>query len=106
MRDGKPTAQFNGGFQVAKLDLVEEGTKERFLGWDMVDARGSDFKFEPTRLDILEIRLDRPGGKFIIYEDRTLNVSASRQKEEQESTEDRSLRSKEEGQPPRGGWRR
>ena len=74
MRDGKPTAQFNGGFQVAKLDLVEEGTKERFLGWDMMDVRGIDFKFEPTRLDIVEVRLDRPGGKFIIYEDRTLNV--------------------------------
>ena len=74
MRNGKPTAQFNGGFQVAKLDLVEEGTKERFLGWDMMDVRGIDFKFEPTRLDIVEIRLDRPGGKFIIYEDRTLNI--------------------------------
>lgn len=74
MRDGKPTAQFNGGFQVAKLDLVEEGTNERFLGWDLVDARGIDFKLEPTRLDILEVRLDRPAGKFIIYEDRTLNV--------------------------------
>jgi uncharacterized protein involved in outer membrane biogenesis/outer membrane protein OmpA-like peptidoglycan-associated protein len=74
LRDGKPTAQFNGGFQVAKLDLVEEGTKERFLGWDMMDVRGIDFKLEPGRVDIAEIRLDRPGGKFIIYEDRTLNV--------------------------------
>lgn len=74
MQDGKPTAQYKGGFQVAKLDLVEEDTKERFLGWDLVDVRGIDFKFEPTRLDILEVRLDRPAGKFIIYEDRTLNV--------------------------------
>ncbi len=74
MRDGKPTAQYTGGFQVAKLDLVEEDTKERFLGWDLMDVRGIDFKFEPTRLDILEVRLDRPAGKFIIYEDRTLNV--------------------------------
>ncbi|HQR52880.1 MAG TPA: DUF748 domain-containing protein [Burkholderiales bacterium] len=74
MRDGKPTAQYKGGFQVAKLDLIEEDTKERFLGWDLVDARDIDFKFEPTRLDILEVRLDRPAGKFIIYEDRTLNI--------------------------------
>jgi hypothetical protein len=74
MQGGKPTAQFNGGFQVAKLDLVEEDTKERFLGWDLMDVRGIDFKLEPAKLDIVEIRFDRPGGKFIIYEDRTLNV--------------------------------
>lgn len=74
MADGKPTAQYKGGFQVARLDLVEEDTKERFLGWDLMDVRGIDFKFEPTRLDILEVRLDRPAGKFIIYEDRTLNI--------------------------------
>lgn len=74
MKDKKPIAQFNGGFQVVKLDLIEEGTKERFLGWDMMDVRGIDFKLEPGKLDISEVRFDKPGGKFIIYEDRTLNV--------------------------------
>ena len=74
MKDKQPSAQFGGGFQVAKLDLVEEDTKERFLGWDMMDVRGIDFKLEPAKLDIVEVRFDKPGGKFIIYEDRTLNV--------------------------------
>lgn len=74
IKDGKPAALYAGSAQVTKLNLIEEDTRERFLAWDLMDVSGINFKLEPSRLDIAEIRFDRPGGKFILYEDQTTNV--------------------------------
>ncbi len=60
--------------RVAKLDLREEKTKERFLGWSTLDLERVSLGLEPNKLEIADVVLSRPDGQFIIYADRSLNI--------------------------------
>jgi outer membrane protein OmpA-like peptidoglycan-associated protein len=60
--------------RITRLDLKEEETNERFLGWDRLDLSGIALALEPNRLEITDVVVNKPEGKFIIYPDRTLNI--------------------------------
>lgn len=64
--------------RITRLDLKEEETNERFLGWDRLDLNGVALALEPNRLEIADVVVNRPEGKFIIYPDRTLNIQRIR----------------------------
>lgn len=64
--------------RLARLDLKEEGTKETFLGWERLDVKNVALALEPNRLDIADVVVTKPQGKFIIYQDRTLNIQRIR----------------------------
>jgi len=78
-------SQFQGGFSVNTLAISEENGGATFLGWKSL---GSDSltlslnfnnlepnKPQPNKLHIDELRVVRPIGKIIIFEDKTVNIT-------------------------------
>lgn len=68
------TGQFSGGFSVNNLAINEEPGDALFLGWNAVSSDSLKLAIAPNRLHMDELRISQPVGKFIIYEDKTLNV--------------------------------
>ncbi|HEY8085371.1 MAG TPA: DUF748 domain-containing protein, partial [Methylophilaceae bacterium] len=68
------TGQFSGGFSVNNLALNEEANDALFLGWKAVSSDTLKLGFAPNQLHMNELHITQPVGKFIIYEDKTLNV--------------------------------
>ncbi len=66
--------EFAGGFSVNNLALNEEPNDSLFLGWKAVSSDSLKLGFAPNRLHMNELRITQPVGKFIIYEDKTLNI--------------------------------
>jgi hypothetical protein len=68
------TAQFKGGFAVDKLAIAEENGGATFLAWKTLGSDSVKLSLGPDRLTMDELRIVEPQGKFIIHEDKTLNV--------------------------------
>ncbi|HEY0268364.1 MAG TPA: DUF748 domain-containing protein, partial [Methyloradius sp.] len=68
------TAQFNGGFSINKLAINEEPDDVLFLGWKSLSSSSLKLAIAPNQLHMDALRIEQPTGKFIIYEDKTLNV--------------------------------
>lgn len=66
---------FNGGFSVKQLALNEEATQAPFLTWQLLASDDVSLALSPNRLHLGALKLQQPTGKFIIYEDRTTNIS-------------------------------
>lgn len=69
------TMTFNGGFSVNKLALVEEVSGAPFMGWEKLGSENLTLSLSPNRLQMTELNLIKPVGKFIIYEDKSMNVT-------------------------------
>lgn len=68
-------AAFNGGFKVENLRMLEPRGTETFLGWKSLRTDQLKVQLEPNRLEIGELKLSQLLGKFIIYEDSTINLT-------------------------------
>lgn len=76
VKEGKNLAiAFNGGFSVNKLSLVEEANDEPFLVWERVSSDSLEVTLAPNHVHMTELRIVKPTGKFIIHEDKSLNVT-------------------------------
>lgn len=67
---------FNGGVSVKQLALNEEATQAPFLTWQLLASDDVSLSLSPNRLHLGALKLQQPTGKFIIYEDRTTNISS------------------------------
>ncbi|MGB5615894.1 MAG: DUF748 domain-containing protein, partial [Desulfobacterales bacterium] len=65
---------YDGGLNLAKLRLTESGSKDTLLGWQALKTDQLKLRLAPNRLDVKEIKLDRPIGQLIIEEDRSVNL--------------------------------
>ncbi len=65
---------FNGGFNVKKLALLEEEDDAPFLSWDAMKGEGMQFVLGPDKLHMKTLTLVQPSGKFIINADKSMNV--------------------------------
>lgn len=65
---------FNGGFSVERLQINEEQGGATFLAWKAVSSDSLKLDIGKPKLHLDALRIVEPVGKFIIYEDRTLNV--------------------------------
>jgi hypothetical protein len=74
MKDVDAKLAYDGGLNLAKLRLTESGSKDTLLGWQALKTDQLKLRLAPNRLDVKEIKLDRPIGKLIIEEDRTVNL--------------------------------
>ncbi|MCF8142698.1 MAG: DUF748 domain-containing protein [Deltaproteobacteria bacterium] len=70
---GSQTA-FEGGFRVDNLRLTEPGGTETFLGWKDLRTDNLQLRLDPNRLEIGQLDVAEMVGKFIIYEDQTINI--------------------------------
>lgn len=66
---------FNGGFSVNKLAVVEEASGAPFLGWEKLGCENLTLSLSPNRLQMSELNIVKPVGKFIIHEDKSMNVT-------------------------------
>ncbi|MES2501753.1 MAG: DUF748 domain-containing protein, partial [Pseudomonadota bacterium] len=62
---------FNGGFSVDKLALVEEASNAPFLAWEQVSSDNLEFTLAPNRLHMASLNIRQPVGKFIINPDKS-----------------------------------
>jgi len=66
---------FNGGFSVDKLVLVEEANNATFLAWDQLASDNLAFSIAPNRLHMASLNIRQPKSKFIINPDKSNNLS-------------------------------
>ena len=74
MKDVGADLAYDGGLNLAKLRLTESGSKDTLLGWQALKTDQFKLRLAPNRLDVKEIKLDRPIGQLIIGEDRSVNL--------------------------------
>ncbi len=68
------SARFNGGFNVSALEIAKESDGTSFLSWDALSSDSLTVSLAPNRVQLDELRIVRPTARFIIYEDRTINL--------------------------------
>jgi len=66
---------FNGGFSVNKFSLLEEATSAPFLGWERVASNSLSVSLAPDRVHLNELQVVNLVSKFIIHEDKTMNIT-------------------------------
>ena len=66
---------FNGGFSINNLALVEEASGAPFMGWEKLGSESLALTLSPNRLHMTELNIVKPVGKFIIHEDKSMNVT-------------------------------
>ncbi|MDI1297945.1 DUF748 domain-containing protein [Methylotenera sp.] len=66
---------FNGGFGVNNLNIVEELSGAPFLSWERLASHSLQVSLAPNRLQMAELQIVKPVGKFIINQDKSLNVT-------------------------------
>lgn len=76
--------QFRGGFGISRLVITEELTGLPFLAWKDLASKSLRYSLSPNRLHMDELRIVQPAGKFIIYEDGTMNVKRILRQQEAE----------------------
>lgn len=65
---------YEGGVALDQVLVEEIEPKRPFLGWNAATSGDVVLTLEPNRLDIGELRLERPTGRVIIAQDQTVNV--------------------------------
>ena len=65
---------FAGGFSVNNLAISEENTTEPFIAWKQVSSDSLKYGFANNQLHMDALNIVQLVGKFIIHEDKTVNV--------------------------------
>lgn len=65
---------YEGGFSIDNLHVVEPDSTETFVGWKNLGTESLNLQLDPNRLEIDQLDVVQITGKFIIYEDQSLNV--------------------------------
>jgi hypothetical protein len=74
---GKPggaQTDFQGGFKLDDLRLLEAVGNDTLVGWKSVQTDQLTLELEPNRLEIGDLKVVRPVGKLIVEKDRSLNL--------------------------------
>jgi len=66
---------YQGGFKQDNLRVTEKDEKETLVGWKSVQTDRLTVELEPNRLEIGDLKVLRPVGKFIIEKDHSINVT-------------------------------
>ncbi|HRH79965.1 MAG TPA: DUF748 domain-containing protein [Thiobacillaceae bacterium] len=70
--------RYQGGFSIDDLLIKEASTGDRLLAWKSVYARSLVATAQGVDMD--ELRLDRPGMKMVIYQDKSTSISKALRK--------------------------
>jgi len=68
-------SKFDGGFSVNQLSIIEEASQQPFLRWEKLQGDGLALSLAPNKLQLSTLTLSKPQTKFIIYPDRSLNLT-------------------------------
>lgn len=65
---------YDGGFSVNELAIIEEETAEAFLSWETLSSDNLKVSLSPNKLHITELVAVKPFSKIIIFEDKSINL--------------------------------
>jgi len=86
--DRKDALSYNGAVQIEELRISEPKTGETLLGWKLLDASELALSLKPDGLQIREILLTEPAGKFVINKDLSSNWQHLSKEEPEQVTAD------------------
>jgi hypothetical protein len=66
---------YQGGFELDNIRVTETGGKETLMGWKSIQTDQLTLHLEPNRLEIGDLKVLKPTGKFIIEKDHSINVT-------------------------------
>jgi len=66
---------YQGAVKIDNLRVTETDNNETLVGWKTVQTEHLKLQLSPDKLDIGEMRVVQPAGKFIIAKDHTLNLA-------------------------------
>ena len=66
---------YQGGFKLDNLRITETGGKETLVGWKSVQTDQLTVQIDPNRLEIGDLKVQQPSGRFIIEKDRSINMA-------------------------------
>ena len=74
----RPKAEngYTGDLAIDDLRLTKKGEKETLIGWKALATKQMRLKFAPGVLEIGDLRLHGPEGKFVIGKDHRLNLAS------------------------------
>jgi hypothetical protein len=75
VKAGGPQTTFQGGFKLDDLRLVESGVKDTLAGWKSLQTDQLTLELEPNRVEIGDLKIARPVGRFIIEKDHSINMA-------------------------------
>ena len=76
VKQGKELAlNFAGGFAVNSLNIVEQDNHAPFLSWERLSSHSLQVSLAPNQVQMAELQISKPAGKFIINPDKTMNVT-------------------------------
>ncbi len=75
VKAGGPQTTFQGGFKLDDLRLVETGVKDTLAGWKSLQTDQLTLDLEPNRVEIGDLKIVRPVGRFIIEKDHSINMA-------------------------------
>jgi len=78
---GPALLSYTGGFDVSALQILTPDSEETLLGWNQFVTQDLIFQLEPDLLEISDLKLSGLDGKFIIFEDGSLNLTQMFKKE-------------------------
>jgi uncharacterized protein involved in outer membrane biogenesis len=67
--------KFDGGFSVNQLSILEEASQQPFLRWEKLQGDSLALSLAPNKLQLSTLTPSKPQSKFIIYPDRSLNIT-------------------------------
>ncbi|HSV91701.1 MAG TPA: DUF748 domain-containing protein [Desulfobacterales bacterium] len=73
-KPGSAQTAFQGGFKLDGLRLLETGGSDTLVGWKSVQTDQLTLDLEPNRLEIGDLKVVGPVGKFIVEKDRSINL--------------------------------
>jgi len=65
---------FNGGFGINNLQITEEVGDAPFLSWESLFSNSLKVSLLPNQVYMAQLDIVKPQGKFIINQDKTMNV--------------------------------
>lgn len=100
-RNAKGGTIYNGRIGISDLKIIENSGNATLMGWEQLKSPNLFFSFKPNEIKMDSLKLTGLDGKFIIYEDRTVNLVEAFRAKDQASEEIRLQKSssKSEGQP-------
>jgi uncharacterized protein involved in outer membrane biogenesis len=72
--DGKLTATVKGAASIDKFNAKDKDTSESFVSWDLFSLGNVDFSYNPLRIDIETIKLQKFTNHLAIEKDGALNA--------------------------------
>ena len=66
---------YQGGFKLDNLRITETAGKETLVGWKSVQTDQLTVQLDPNRLEIGDLKVLQPTGRFIIEKDRSINMA-------------------------------